>query len=147
MKCELCKKKDPKTMYILPLHQKDGKLDTMACEGCAKKSTAYCLKHDRIHQGYMDGTTACLSCVNELVQSEREIYGEWQIFQDIMVALDKNDAAQLDELADISASIVGDDRAMALLRFLASKACRNGLKVEEVTRRVINSRSIAFLLG
>jgi len=63
---------------ILPLRHPDGRLNTLACEGCAEKSGAYCLIHQRPHLGFEDGTTACKECIDEKVAAKtEEIFDEF----------------------------------------------------------------------
>lgn len=66
MHCEICGS-DAKLLLLLPLRQPDGKLETLVCERCAEKSPAYCSVHQHAHQGFFDGTTACLLCVEHVV--------------------------------------------------------------------------------
>lgn len=71
MRCEICGC-DPKVIVILPIHRPDGCLDTLVCQDCAQKSGAYCLKHDRPHLGFEDGTTGCKLCIEEAVRKQGE---------------------------------------------------------------------------
>lgn len=78
--CEICGE-DPRTLIILPIHQPNGSLITLACEECAEKSSAYCRVHHVPHQGFEDGTSACLLCIELDVQIFEE--GISNIFREI----------------------------------------------------------------
>jgi hypothetical protein len=55
-------------IVILPKRKPDGCLDTLSCLECARKSGIYCLRHNRPHLGFEDGSTACVLCVEEAVE-------------------------------------------------------------------------------
>lgn len=71
MKCEICGN-DPKSIVILPKRQENGSLITLSCEPCAIASGMYCEKHQRPHQGFMDETTACIPCIEEILKQDGE---------------------------------------------------------------------------
>jgi len=71
MRCEICGG-DLNVIVTLPIRQPDGKLDTLACESCAVKNDTYCQKHERAHLGFEDGTTACTSCIEEMLVKDGE---------------------------------------------------------------------------
>jgi len=67
--CEICGGSMP-DFYILPLKQPDGKLNTLACCGCAEKSGAFCITHHHPHLGFEDETSACTECIEEKVEAD-----------------------------------------------------------------------------
>lgn len=71
MKCEMCGG-DPNLIVLLPKRQPDGKLVTLACEGCSIESGMYCQKHERPHTGFTDETTACVLCIEDVVKENGE---------------------------------------------------------------------------
>ncbi len=144
MKCELCKKPNPKLIVLLPLRQSNGNLDTMACEECAKKSIAYCKKHQRPHIGFIDGTTACPWCVEELVTANTDKAAN--IYRSLQVGLPPEQVDDLEELAELGAQVAGCSDSIAILRLVASKALRTNQKVEEVVRTVTSGDSLNYLI-
>ncbi len=144
MKCEICGSKDPPLLMLLPIKQKDGKLETMACKKCAEKSSAYCKKHRRIHQGFIDGTTACLSCVEELVEANRAIADK--ISDRINDALGEGQLQDdLNEAAETASVIMSCTVEISILRFVSSKAARTNCTVEKVIVEVERKGSSYFL--
>lgn len=75
MRCEICGA-DPRLLISLPIVQADGKLNTMACEECARKSGRYCLKHQTPFLGFNDGTAVCPDCVDETATLKAEELGQ-----------------------------------------------------------------------
>lgn len=71
MRCEICGQ-DPEMIVLLPKRQPDGRLNTLACESCSKESGMYCQKHQRPHLGFEDETTACISCIEEMLEKDGE---------------------------------------------------------------------------
>jgi hypothetical protein len=144
MSCEICKKKDEVT-WILPIKRKGGALCTKACEACGRKSRAYCQRHDQIHSGFPDGTTACPYCVRELVASfanEAE-----NITAGVMSCLGNEESrTKLREAGDASAAINGWPFSMAILTFVATKALRANQSVENVLIRILKARSADYIL-
>ena len=137
-KCEICGQADPRIMFILPLLRANGNLNTMACEGCAKKSSAYCLKHDCQHTGFIDGSTACLRCIQELVESKKD---EAPNIRDrLRQGLAPDQAEDLDDAAGLSAELNGSSESVAILRFLASKAMRTNQTVEDIIHLIAESK-------
>ena len=136
MKCELCGK-DPRVIVILPRRQANGKLDTLACEACAKKSGAYCKKHDRPHVGFMDGTTACIYCIEELVKAnESKAVGIYSRLRD---GLSSDQLEYLGDAAETSSEVMRCSASVAVLRFIASKALRTNQTIDEVIFQVTES--------
>lgn len=71
MKCEMCGR-DPELIVLLPKKQPGGKLNTFACKGCSIESGMYCQKHQRPHMGFNDETTACMLCIEDIVERDGE---------------------------------------------------------------------------
>ncbi len=144
MKCDICKKPNPELLIILPIHQADGRLDTIACEKCAKESKAYCKKHRRPHQGFIDGTTACLQCIEELVKVNKD--DATSIRDRVREALPRDQVEDLNDAAEISAEVTGSSESIAVLRFIASKAMRSNQTIEEVINEITESHSVDYIL-
>ncbi len=143
MKCELCGK-DPIKLLLLPLHQPDGKLCTFTCEECARKSSAFCCKHNKIHQGFSDGSTACLSCVEELVQTRKEY--ALRIWASILPLLPSFEKEWLQEACELSSLVTNDGEEIAILRFIACKALRSNCSVEDVLTDIQVKHSVSCIL-
>jgi len=144
MTCELCGK-DPNVVMLLPLHQPDGKLCIMVCEECGKASSAYCTDHETIHQGFMDGSTACIPCIEKLV-SEHSHQAE-EMYSALKRGLPELLWDVLDEVAEVSSDLTSSPKEISILRFLATKAKRSGEPVEDILAHVVSKRSIAIILS
>lgn len=144
MNCEICGKRDPKVKIILPLKQLNGKLETSACETCARNSTAYCEKHDRIHQGFIDGTTACISCIEESVKLHAEMASDFrgQLFR----ILSRHERQELKEAAELSSLVTGSPQETSILRFLVTKAKRDHQTIYQILEKVREKKSVRFML-
>ena len=146
MKCEKCGR-DVKSFMILPLHRESGELDPIFCTNCAIESSAYCKKHQLIHQGFGDGTTACITCVEDKVLTFR--HQASGIFNDIQSVLSYGvlREAGLIERLDISAKLMRSNHSIALLRFIASKAQREGVPIQTIVKRIKEERSVDCILS
>jgi hypothetical protein len=144
MLCELCGNADKASFSLLPIKGEGGKLNTLACGECTEKSTAYCRIHSAIHQGFSDGSTACLICVNEAVESYRELAPA--LVQGIRASLAPDQRQELFERAHTSSLITGDEENVSIIRFVASKAKRSSQTLEAVVAEIAESRSAACIL-
>ena len=109
-------------LYILPIRRENGFLIIFACENCAKMSEVYCSTHKIIHQGFLDGSTACLKCIEEEVRG-KEYYAE--MFLNIIIqALTEDENESLLMWANASSDITGNSVKICVLRALITKAHR-----------------------
>jgi len=145
MKCEICGKKDPKVIGVLPIQMKNGNLCTLACEECMKKSHTYCKEHDRIHIGFIDGTTACGECVNKLRQSF-SLNQAQKIASTILGDVSVSDAERLRETAEISMTVTGWSLPIAIIHLVATRAVRSKQSVDEVVDNISNTESADSIL-
>ncbi len=145
MKCEICGDSSVPTFVLLPIPQKDGRMDTIACEKCAEQSSVYCKKHRRPYLGFTDGSTACADCIEELITS-REAQGV-TIFHILEEKLPPTEFRRLLEWATHSAFVTGDSRSVCVLRAMATKALRRKITIEEVLMRVLKTRSVDYILS
>lgn len=141
MKCEICGHTNPQVIVLLPIGQKNGNLDTIACEDCANKSSAYCKSHSRPHAGFTDGTTACLLCIEETVglladRSEGFVFDLTSQLPKLQVAL----------LIKYSEKISLDIKEN-VLRFLVTKALRLEITVDELVEKILAEKNIALLFN
>lgn len=146
-KCEICGTPDPQISCILPIRQKDGRLDTVACILCSINCGAYCVIHERPHLGFMDGSTACIWCVEQVVQDHKN---EAIAFRNAIwaaIAPNKDEKERLDNAADISAEINESSNSVAVLRFLACAAVRSNQRVDDVLADIQRTKSVNRILG
>lgn len=151
MKCEVCGDIDPDIIVLLPKVQPDGKLDTSACESCAISSGMYCQKHERPHIGFEDETTACIPCIEEILEKDGEkIAGSFaavisgtdkaeEIPTDIQDWIDEvDDALSGFDLADLPAAmrILRTPYAVNIARALICYSERKKITPDEVIQRV-----------
>jgi NAD-dependent SIR2 family protein deacetylase len=144
MTCELCGDPSLQLILVLPLKRPNGNLNTMACLKCAEESSAYCKKHKRIHLGFLDGTTACPLCTEEMVKER--ISEKGRIFNTLKQGLPPKEFNDLLEWADFSRAVTGNLRATCVLRSLASKALRTQKSIDEVIKQIISEKSAKSIL-
>jgi hypothetical protein len=124
---------------ILPIKQEDGKLDTIVCLSCARRSSAYCLKHDVPHVGFTDGTTACFQCIETGVAENR--YRQDEIFIQLKESLLSDQFAELLEYTEC-ATLIGETVPGQVVRALATKAVRTNQTIDDVLKEVILSKTV-----
>jgi len=145
MKCEICGEESSAVFAILAIKKPDGCLNTIACLGCAKKSSAYCSKHERPHLGFADDdTTACPLCIEEMVREKES--AEADIFKKFQNALLADEKIRLLNWAEDSASITGNSKGICTLRAIATKALRERKTFEEIVERIIAEKSVDCIL-
>lgn len=144
MKCEVCGKDIGDIVVSLPLKKADGCLNTLACLECAEKSPAYCKKHRKPHLGFIDDTTACIYCIEEMVAENR--HKETRIFSNLREHLPIEEFNRLLEWSFASSSITGNSQKTCILRAIVTKAKRNNQSIEEVLEKIIETKSIESIL-
>lgn len=140
MKCKLCGKDIGDIIVSLPLEKADGSLNTLACLKCAENSSVYCKKHRRPHLGFIDNTTACIYCIEEMVAKNQ--HKEINIWYDLRQKLPTEEFDRIMEWATISSSITSDSRKTCILRAIVTKAKRNNQSIEEVLEKIIKAKSV-----
>lgn len=140
MKCELCGEDIGDIIVSLPLKKMDGSLNTLACLKCAKNSSVYCKKHGRPHLRFIDDTTACIYCIEEMVVENR--HKKISIWDELRQNLPREEFERLLEWTTISSSITGDSRKTCILRAIATKAKRSNQSIEEVLEKIIKAKSV-----
>ncbi len=143
MKCEICGK-DALKFVLLNIKKPDGCLNTIACLECAKKSPAYCNKHENAHLGFEDGSTACVGCIEEEVK-ENEIKGS-DIINDLQQKLPKVEFDRLMEWANDVVPLTGNTDITCILRALITRALRIHKEIDEVIIEVIEEKSVNSIL-
>jgi len=145
MNCEICGVKEPAVLALLPIPKEDGSLNTIVCEKCLEKSTAYCQKHRQIHLGFADGTTVCPHCVDEMKARTRHLA---ESLQDRIRQVSKPD-----EFEEVSEHVKGASYIMnwsadeALHHFLITKAMRAKLDTEKILSIIIKERLPLLLIN
>lgn len=155
MKCEICGKDIGNIVVMLSLRQTDGKLDTQACFECARKSRAYCKKHEAPHMGFEDKTTACKLCIEEIVAQKRNDAGKGfaavpetaRIFCLLRETLPKEEFEGLTDEATLVGQITGSAMDLTIIRFIATKALRTGQSFEAVLEKVAADQKAAYLFS
>ena len=148
MNCELCFNDIGDAIVILPVKKPSGRLSIMACLKCAENSSAYCKKHKIPHIGFSsDTTTACLVCIEETVKARMTEADS--VFDKIRRVLDSEEAeaGNLMEATSMSSCLTGVTPAVSVLRFVATKAFRLHVSIEEVVERVLQEKSVNIILS
>lgn len=152
--CEICGEKNKGTVFFLPLHQPNGSLITMACEKCARASSAFCQKHDCIHQGFQDGSTACITCVEELVLKIRQDKGGYskppkiaEVFAAIKEEFLPAEFEDLFEAAKTAQAVTGAPVDVCIIQFIAAKACRSHKSFDDVLVTALCEKSAECILS
>lgn len=145
MCCEICGTEDREVFVVLPLHQPDGKLDTIVCLACAEKSRHYCLKHQRPHLGFADGTTACLVCIEERTIEEGE-----KIADALLSFIQNNPSllglSELYRWGEITSLLSNTPEKLCYARAVLTRALRLGKTPDEIIREVEGLGSVEMFL-
>lgn len=144
MKCELCGKDIGEIVVSLPLKRPTGCLNTLACLKCAENSPAYCKKHNKSHLGFIDDTTACIGCIEEMVAENR--HKETIIWNVLRQKLPTEEFERLSEWATASSLITGNSQRTCILRAIATRAKRSNQSIEEVLEKIIEAKSVESIL-
>lgn len=145
LKCNACGKEvNEDEFVVLSVEKTDGNSISIICFDCAENSPKYCEKHKRHHLGFMDGSTACLSCIEETIaQKESEGFNVWGLFKKKLPA---KEVFWLLDWADFSALITGNSKERCILWAVVTKALRNNQKIVEVIREVLERKSVSSIL-
>lgn len=145
MICFFCGKDDFDPVILVPTWQPDGSLAAFACLDCSKSKGLYCEKHERPHIGFDDQTTACVICIEELVKQEG--HRAHKIATIVRNTVGHIGRADLAEAAEVAAMLTGGDEDIAILRFVASRALRNVISIDEVVGCIMREQSPSFILA
>jgi hypothetical protein len=141
MNCEKCGT-SPDLLVMMPAipGRLDGKLDSLQCLECAKKSGMYCHTHDVAHQGFTDGSTACPLCTHDLVNKNRERAST-------LSGIIENDAREDFQLLckERCFSHLEHERDVQVLVAVAATSLRRGIALDEVIRQISISGSLDIL--
>jgi len=112
------------------------------------KSGVFCIKHDRIHLGFEDRSTACELCIEELI-SCRSTEDLRQISHDAVGCLNPDDGSVEEFRQAVETALPSADGSgpMVILRFIAAKAVRTGQTIEAVLLQMVQNRSAKYILS
>jgi len=142
MKCEI-HGGESNSFYLLPIHQENGSMITIACEACAKKSSAYCKTHEEIHLGFAGGYTLCVKCINEAVDARGEELGELLVAQ---VDLDGFSWIDLREYAEAVAKRTNESETRIIGRAIIVAAMKVEADPKEIIRQTVANGDPNILL-
>ncbi len=135
--CEICGRTDVDVFNLLGIKQANGNLDTLACTQCAKERGWICEKHDSVHQGFEDGTHACLECIHEMA---RDALANSQSF--LVFLREKMPQGKFDELWEkaegYSAPLIVDAH-IYLARTIAALALRRNKSFQQILEDIVSS--------
>ena len=146
MHCKFCGT-DPNPVILVPNIEKakDGVIEIFSCLDCAIKQGIYCEKHQNPHTGFTgDNSTACLRCIEEEVQAKKEVAKE--VYDRICGALPEEELDELQEFAEDSSVITGNDESVSVLRFVMTTAHRLKMPWDQVVVQILKQRSAQLIL-
>lgn len=115
----------------------------MGCIPCWRERGFWCDRHDQGHQGFTDGTSACLACVEEMVD-RRE--GRVLVLREIMATFPKDEITELEEWLATVTEITGQSRERCFTRAIATLALRTKTPFSWVAQKIRTDRSVASIL-
>ncbi|MBI2448401.1 hypothetical protein HYV44_02470 [Candidatus Microgenomates bacterium] len=145
MHCEICDQDIGQTLVFLPIKRIDGKLNTSACLSCAEQSGYYCQEHQRPYIGFNDGTSACLRCIEKMV-TEAPKDNAASLWRKLTKNLPAAELKKVIAAAQTSSDLTKDSLTTSLLRFLASKACRERVSLEKIISHLLERKDANLIL-
>ncbi|HEY5601309.1 MAG TPA: hypothetical protein VIK81_04470 [Patescibacteria group bacterium] len=142
--CEICGS-DPKVINIIPKHQENGSLITLACENCALDAGMYCVNHARPHMGFEDGTSACKFCIDDDVEERGSKLGS-QFYHEVEKSSKKDEILEFVGIWDeFVTAITLESSHKVMGRALITGAMRRKITPEEMIKGTLENGP-AFLL-
>jgi hypothetical protein len=145
MKCAFCGNKDMTDIVQVPVWFPGSEDEPFACLECSKAKGLFCEKHNKSYMIFDGKTTACLFCIEELVGHEE--HRAYEIVSKICSNLPAEELAKLFEAVQMAVLITGEDEGIVMLRFVASRAKRNHISVDEVVEQIVKTASANFIIG
>ncbi len=143
MRCEL-RNHEADHLVLLPIHQPDGSSITTACLEHARESGAFCNTHEEPHLGFMDGTHACVRCIeDEVAQSTYLASSFAKVIRD---RLSRDDLIELTEWSSVSSETNGSTEDVCILRAVITTAHRLGITDQEVIQEIIDRKTVEVIL-
>jgi hypothetical protein len=141
--CEICLN-DSDTLVILPIHQPNGSLITIACEKCAEKSSAYCKIHHSPHRGFEDGATACKMCIDNKVEKYSE-----EIAEKFKMIVDRMESSNLlpftKWLIDVQ-ELTGENENICIARAIITYMERKNITLNHILHDIITAKNANMLI-
>lgn len=109
-----------------------------------KAAGKWCGRHNRGHQGFVDGTSACLQCIEE--ESERSETTGGAFLQEILSVLSRDEREELLNWLGLVEELTRTSRARCFTRALATKALRTKTSLDAVMQEVSKTRSVAKII-
>ena len=94
--------------------------------------------------GFMNGSTACILCIEEMVKTNQ--HNAKSIHDRILEALPDDQQEDLEEATEISALVTNSSESLAVLRFVVSLAMRSHKTIEDVLSEITQSGSVKSIL-
>lgn len=138
MDCQICGKENSRVFVFLPIIQPNGSLVTVACIKCAKKSKAYCKKHETPHIGFEGGSTACIKCIEESILDLLSKSDEY--VARLEQSLPEYEFNRLTYWSNDFSSLL--DGNHLILRALVTYSFRFGVSIENVVTDIIKEQSV-----
>lgn len=143
MKCEICgRDKDP--LNILPIQQPDGRSNTIACNDCARQTKFFCKVHKRPHQAFIDGTNACLACIQELAIAHQNRAKE--IYEILEQKLIEAEWKKLKLCIGFHAVFANESFQNCIITIISSLAMRLGSTFENILNVFLDTGEIDLLI-
>jgi hypothetical protein len=144
MKCEACGKPDPDVFSLIGLPNKDGRVNSLVCEDCAKKLGWICHKHNRLHFGFADGSHLCLECVNDMAKEYATKY-PW-LLRHLEKVLPNKEFTSLISYLRACSRITLQPIELCLARSLSVFALRQDISFQKAIAKIVAHDSVDPLL-
>ena len=144
MNCEICGMQSG-PVYSIKIPKDSHKPFTYVCKSCAIKKGIFCLKHEILHEGFVDGTTACIACTEEVLVFH-ELCGIEEVYADIRGILPYFEAMLFDEAIGTVATYSQNYKSVVLFRYIVSASARSGVPVQDMVNRIKSRKTIKKIL-
>lgn len=142
MQCQApgCKDPDQDLLYNVPGRQFDGALSATTCRDCGVRLGIICETHNFPHLGFDDDTTACIKCVQEIIEecTISQIQNTWRTLQEKIPKSAWNDLHEDNYFA------VSDP--LMLLHCIATRAMRNKTTIDVIVKQIIAAQNFRLLM-
>lgn len=143
MKCERCGE-DAYELAIIPLKSEKSP-QTIACVSCAIKVGLYCTDHQKPHQGFSNGTAACLDCIEDLVRETEPRAMEF-IYETLKENVSEESWRELEEWARASSELTKDSKEKCVYRAVITASLRFKMSIEKMLEKRFLEKGVNFML-
>ena len=145
MMCERCQTSQTELYLVSPtLHQLTTPPNEFICRQCSLGLNILCEQHNALHEGFDDGTHACLQCVVDDLRQHQDAAP--MIYQQLKTSLPPTALDDLVTRARISRESTGDTTPIAILRFIITKHHRTHTPINQIIQTMINTESVQLIL-